>query len=103
MFLAMWTQLQLLLIIQYNCYISIQEAAKIQKTKKHHFLFYSVLPAFQRPDRNFTEMMCDYGLNISYDQVLEISVQLGDAVITKYVEGVVRHKLGRLFSKGPFV
>ena len=35
-------------------------------------------------------MLHDNGISISYDRVLEISAQLGDAVVTKYVQdGVV--------------
>ena len=40
--------------------------------------------------RDLVEMLHDHGLNIPYDQVLEISAQLGEAVISRYVEeGVV--------------
>ena len=40
--------------------------------------------------RNLVEMLHQYGLSISYDRVLEVSAQLGDATVSKYVEeGVV--------------
>ena len=40
--------------------------------------------------RNLVEMLHDHGMSISFDRVLEISAQLGDATVSKYVEeGVV--------------
>ena len=40
--------------------------------------------------RNLVEMLHDHGMSISYDRVLEISAQFGDATVNKYVEeGVV--------------
>ena len=40
--------------------------------------------------RHLIEMLHDNGISISYDRVLEISAQLGDAVVKKYVQdGVV--------------
>ena len=40
--------------------------------------------------RNMVEMLHKNGLSISYDRVLEVSAQLGDAAISKYVDdGVV--------------
>lgn len=40
--------------------------------------------------RTLLEMLYGYGISISYDRVLEISVQLGDATVSKYMEdGVV--------------
>ena len=40
--------------------------------------------------KSLVEMLHEHGLCISYDRVLEISAQLGDATVSKYVEeGVV--------------
>ncbi|KAJ3609603.1 hypothetical protein NHX12_024123 [Muraenolepis orangiensis] len=40
--------------------------------------------------RKLVEMLSEHGICISYDRVLEISAQLGDATVSKYVEdGVV--------------
>ena len=40
--------------------------------------------------RHLVDMLHDHGLSIPYDRVLEISSQLGDAVVNRYVEeGVV--------------
>ncbi|KAJ8406047.1 hypothetical protein AAFF_G00309350 [Aldrovandia affinis] len=40
--------------------------------------------------RKLVEMLNEHGISISYDRVLEISAQLGDATVSKYVEdGVV--------------
>ena len=40
--------------------------------------------------RTLVEILNEHGISISYDRALEISAQLGDATVTKYVEdGVV--------------
>ena len=53
-------------------------------------LYTSDCPCLQRPGRHLVEMLHDNGISISYDRVLEISAQLRDAVVTKYVhDGVV--------------
>ena len=40
--------------------------------------------------RKLIEMLRENGLSISYDRVMEISAELGDAVVAKYTEeGVV--------------
>lgn len=40
--------------------------------------------------RKLEEILHDHGMSVSYDRVLEISAQLGDATVSKYVEeGVV--------------
>ena len=40
--------------------------------------------------RTLVEMLHEHGISISYDRVLEISAQLGEATVSKYVEdGVV--------------
>ena len=39
--------------------------------------------------KSLVEMLHEHGLCISYERVLEISVQLGDATVSKYVKGVV--------------
>lgn len=40
--------------------------------------------------RTLVEMIYEHGISISYNSVLEISTQLGDAIVSKYVEdGVV--------------
>ena len=40
--------------------------------------------------KNLEEMLHDHGLSIAYDRVLDISAQLGDAVLNRYLEqGVV--------------
>ncbi|KAJ3613285.1 hypothetical protein NHX12_019535 [Muraenolepis orangiensis] len=43
--------------------------------------------------RKLVEMLSEHGICISYDRVLEISAQLGDATVSKYVEdGVLAEK-----------
>ena len=40
--------------------------------------------------KHLVELLHDHGLSISYDRVLEVSAQLGDAAVGKYrAEGVV--------------
>ena len=44
----------------------------------------------QTRKRKLVEMLHEHGISISYDRVLEVSAQLGDAVVSKYIEdGVV--------------
>ena len=44
----------------------------------------------QTKQRTLVEKLNEHGISISYDRVLEISAQLGDATVSKYVEdGVV--------------
>ena len=41
--------------------------------------------------KRLVEMLHEHGLGISYDQVLEVSAGLGDAVISRYIEGLYVH------------
>ena len=44
----------------------------------------------RKHEKVLVELLHDHGLNVSYDRVLEISAQLGDAAVSRYrVEGVV--------------
>ena len=81
-------------LIQYNCYSRYNEGAATHRHSKNRetpFPIYMGLSVFAKTrKRRLVEMMNEHGLSISYDRVLEISAQLGDATVSRYVEeGVV--------------
>ncbi|XP_035811437.2 uncharacterized protein LOC118471353 [Amphiprion ocellaris] len=80
-------------LMQFNCYSRYKEGAATHRHSKDRetpFPVYMGLSVYAKTrKRNLVEMF-DRGLSISYDRVLEISAQLGDATVSKYVEeGVV--------------
>ena len=81
-------------LLQYNCFSKEKEGANVlrhPKDRETPFPVYMGMAVYAKTrKRNLVEMLHDHGLCISYDRVLEISAQLGDATVTKYVEeGVV--------------
>lgn len=81
-------------LLQYNCHSRIQNTTgshRHSKNRETPFPIYVGLSVFAKTrKKHLIEMLHAHGLCISYDRVMEISAQLGDAVITKYVdEGVV--------------
>lgn len=81
-------------LLQYNCYSKYQEDGKLLRHSKDRetpfpvFLGLSVYSKTRK--KHLVELLHDHGLCISYDRVLDVSAQLGDAAIDKYkAEGVV--------------
>ena len=88
------TDLAMAQLLQYNCYARYRKGLATEKHSKDRetpFPVYIGLSMFAKTrKRHLVEMLHDNGISISYDRVLEISAQLGDAVVTKYVhDGVV--------------
>jgi len=88
------TDLAMAQLLQYNCYARYEEGAPTHRHSKDRdtpFPVYMGLSVFAKTrKRALVEMLHEHGLSISYDRVLEISAQLGDAVVNRYVEdGVV--------------
>ncbi|KAK4304447.1 hypothetical protein Pmani_023602 [Petrolisthes manimaculis] len=87
-------------LLQYNCYSKYQDGGKLLRHSKDHetpfpiFLGLSVYSKTRK--KHLVELLHEHGLSISYDRVLEVSAQLGDAAVGKYkVEGVVCPKILR--------
>lgn len=81
-------------LLQYNCYSRYKEGAATHRHSKDRetpFPVYMGLSVYAKTrKRNLVEMLHDHGFSISYDRVLEVSAQLGEATVNKYVEeGVV--------------
>ena len=81
-------------LLQFNCYSRYKEGAATHRHSKDRetpFPVYMGLSVYTKTrKRQLVEMLHEHGLSISYDRVLEISAQLGDATVNKYVEeGVV--------------
>ena len=84
------TDLAMAQLLQYNCYARYRNGVATQRYSKDRetpFPVYIGMSIFVKTrKRLLVEMLHDNGISISYDQVLEISVQLGNAVVTKYVQ-----------------
>ena len=81
-------------LLHYNCFSKQKEQAtthRHSKDRKTPFPVCMGMAVYAKTrKRNLVEMLRDHGMSISYDRVLEISGQLGDATVSKYVEeGVV--------------
>jgi hypothetical protein len=81
-------------LLQYNCSARHNEGVKTHRHAKDRetpFPVYVGLSVYSRHrNRKLVEMLYENGISISYDRVLEISAQLGEAVVNQYVEdGVV--------------
>ncbi|KAJ8415350.1 hypothetical protein AAFF_G00423300 [Aldrovandia affinis] len=87
------TDLAIAQLLQYNCYKGTkkeQQLTDTPKTERPHSLFTWGCPSTKTRKRKLVEMLNEHGISISYDRVLEISAQLGDATVSKCVEdGVV--------------
>ena len=88
------TDLAMAQLLQYNCYGRCRKEKATQRHSKDRetpFPVYIGMSIYARTiKRHLVEMLHDNGFSISYDRVLEISAQLGEAVVTKYVQdGVV--------------
>ena len=81
-------------LLQYNCFSWYKEGAAVHRHSKDRetpFPVYIGVSVFAKTrKRSLVEMLHEHGMSISYDRVLEISAQLGDATVSKFVEeGVV--------------
>ncbi len=81
-------------LLQYNCFARYKEEAQSHRHSKDWetpFAVYLAMSVFAKTrKRQLVDMLHSNGLCISYDRVLEISAQLGQAVVDQYVEdGVV--------------
>ena len=91
---ASTTDLALAQLLQYNCLAKAKEGAASQRHSKERetpFPLYIGLSVYAKTrKRHLVELLHNNGISILYDRVLEISAQLGDAVVSRYVEeGVV--------------
>ncbi|KAK1899550.1 Centromere protein O [Dissostichus eleginoides] len=82
-------------LLQYNCYARYKEGASTHthsKDRETPFPVYMGISVYyaKTRKRKLIELLHGHGISISYDRVLEISAQLGEATVSKYVEdGVV--------------
>ena len=81
-------------LLQYNCFATYKEEStshRHSKDRETPFPIYAGISVFARTrNRKLIDMLHENGVSISYDRVLQISTQLGEAVVSKYVEdGVV--------------
>ena len=88
------TDLAMAQLLQYICYAGFKEGAPTHRHSKDRetpFPIYIGLSVFAKTRmKKLIEMLHANGLSISYDHVLEISAELGDAVVSKYImDGVV--------------
>ena len=104
-FIVSKTDLVIAQLLQYNCYAKYKEGAATHRHSTNRetpfpiFLEMSVYAKTRK--RMLVEMLHEHGISISYDRVLEVSAQLGDAAVSKYVnDGVVCPQLlqRRLFT-----
>ena len=88
------TDLVIAQLLQYNCYAKYKEGAA---THRHSTNRQTTFPIFMgmyvyanTRTRMLVEMLHEHGISISYDRVQEVSAQLGDAAVSKYMkDGVV--------------
>ena len=84
------TDLAIAQLLQYNYYARYKEGAATLrhfKDRETPFPIYMGVSVYTKTrKRTLVEMLNEHGISISYDRVLEISAQLGDATVSKYVE-----------------
>ena len=89
------TDLAISQLLQYNCYARYREgASKHRHLKAHETLFpiYMGMSVYAKTRKKaLVELLHEHGVSISYDRVLEISAQLGEAAVSRYVEDGVVH------------
>lgn len=77
-------------LLQFNCFTKYQEGTEVHRHSKDRetpFAVYVGMSVFAKTrKRQLIDMLHENGLSISYDRVLEISAQLGEAVVAQYVE-----------------
>ena len=77
-------------LLQYNCFAKYKEGSTVHRNSKDletPFAVYTGMHMFAKTrKRQLIDMLHENGLSISYTWVLEISAQLGEAVVAQYVE-----------------
>lgn len=77
-------------LLQYNCVTKYKEGASFHRHSKDRetpFAVYVGLLVYAKTrKRQLIDILFENGISVSYDRVLEISAQLGDAVVAQYVE-----------------
>ncbi|KAL0198142.1 hypothetical protein M9458_006682, partial [Cirrhinus mrigala] len=77
-------------LLQYNCFAKCKEGAATQRHSRDRetpFPVYIGMSIYAKTrKRHLVEMLHDHGLSIPYNRVLDISAQLGDAVVNRYIE-----------------
>lgn len=81
-------------LLEYNCFAKYKAGSEVHRHSKDRetpFAVHVGMSVFAKTrKRQLIDMLHDNGVSISYDRVLEISAQLGEAVVAQYVEdGVV--------------
>ena len=81
-------------LLQYNCFANYKVGTQIHRHSKDHetpFAIYVGMSVFAKTrKRQLIDILHDNEVSISYDRVLQLSAQLGEAVVAQYVEdGVV--------------
>lgn len=79
-------------LLQHNCFTKYNDGSRVHRYSKDRntpFVVYVSMSVFVKTRRD-NSLLNDNGLSILYDRVLEISAQLGEAVVAQCVEdGVV--------------
>ena len=88
------TDLVMAQFLQYDCYGRYREGAATYRHSKNcetpFAVFMGISVYAKTRKRLLVEMFHEHGLSIPYDRLLEVSAQLGDAAVNKYMEeGVV--------------
>ena len=82
------TDLAITQLLQYNCYARYKEGAATHRHSKDRETLFPVYMGMsvhaKTRKRTLVEMLHEHGISISYDRVLEISAQLGEATVSKY-------------------
>ena len=77
-------------LLQYNCYSRYKEGAPTYRHSKEReipFLLFLGMSVYAKTRKKvLVELHHDHGLSVSYNRVLEISAQLGDAAVSRNQE-----------------
>ncbi len=80
-------------LLQYNCHSRFKESATTHRHSKDklHFQYTLACISSSKPEKNqFVDKLFSHGISISYNRLLEITAQLVEAVVTKFVnEGII--------------
>jgi hypothetical protein len=76
--------------LQYNCYGRYREGVATHRYSKDRETLFAVcmgMSVYANTRKRLpVEMFHEHGLSIPYARVLEVSAQLGDAAVSKYME-----------------
>ena len=70
-------------LLQYNCYSMYKEGASTYRHSKEREIPLVCLST-RKHEKVLVGLLHDHGLSVSYDRMLEISAQLGDATVSRY-------------------